>query len=149
MRFNLKIILLGGLAYYIAQFVVSMLTGPFIHEGVLVELYVAHSMFWRPELVSDNMGDLLPRWIATGIVASFFQVTIYDNIRYALSGGHAIKGIKFGLISFVFYACFSAGWSGIFNLPEAVWIWWNIEALAIFVIGGAVLGLVVGKLTKH
>ncbi len=109
---------------------------------------MAHSLFWRPELVNDNMAALMPRWIATGLVTAFVQVCIYDNIRSALNGNGVVKGIKFGLIAFLFYACFSAGWSGIFNLPETIWLWWNIEALLIFIVGGAAMGFVVAKLSS-
>lgn len=35
MKFNIKVILVGGLAMYVAQWVLSMLSGPLIHEGVL------------------------------------------------------------------------------------------------------------------
>lgn len=148
MKFNLKVILLGGLAYYISQFLFSFLTASFIHEGVLVEPYIATAQFWRPELVADDMAALLPRWIATGIIAAFVQVAIFDNIRSALNGSAVVKGVKFGLIAFLFFACFAAGWSGIFNLPEIIWFWWNVEALMIFIVGGAVLGFTVGKLAS-
>jgi hypothetical protein len=148
MKFNLKVILLGGLAYYVAQFLVSLGTGPFIHEGILVEVYMAHSLFWRPELVADNAAALMPRWITTGIIMAFLQVGIYDNIRSALDGSGWLKGMKFGVIAFLFYMAFSAGWSGIFNLPETLWMWWNIEALLVFLVGGAVMGIVVNKLSS-
>jgi len=53
MKFNIKVILLGGLAMYAAQWIVSMVTGAVIHEGILTELYMANSSFWRPELSQD------------------------------------------------------------------------------------------------
>ena len=58
MKFNVKVIALGGLAYYVAQFVVSMVTGPFIHEGVLNELYMANASFWRPETTSSRRAPI-------------------------------------------------------------------------------------------
>lgn len=148
MKFNLKVILLGGLAYYVGQFLTSMLTGPFVHEGILVEPYAATAAFWRPELMADNMAALLPRWIATGLIAAFAQVWIYDNFRSVLTGSGVVKGIKFGLIAFLFFACFSAGLSGIFNLPETIWLWWNLEAILYFIVGGAAMGFVVAKLSS-
>ena len=149
MKFNLKVILLGGLAFYIAQFIVSMLTGGVIHEGVLTELYIANASFWRPELNQDppDMAALMPRWLATGLIAAFILTAIYDNIRAGLNGPVAIRGIKYGFILFLFSACFSAGWSGVFNLPEMIWFWWNVEALVIYLVAGAALGVVVSKLS--
>jgi len=35
MKFNIKVIVFGGLAMYVAQWIVSMVTGSLIHEGVL------------------------------------------------------------------------------------------------------------------
>jgi hypothetical protein len=151
MKFNMKVILLGGLAMYVAEFIVSMATGGVIHEGILEELYIANASFWRPELNQDppDMAALMPRWIAAGLITTFIMVAIYDNVRAALDGSSMVKGLKYGFILFLFSACFSAGWSGVFNLPEMIWVWWNIEALVIYLVGGAVLGLVAAKLSPE
>lgn len=148
MRLNFKVILLGGLAMYAAQFALGMLTGPLIHEGVLEQPYQANSQFWRPELNQDppDMASLLPRWIATGLIGAFILAGIFDNIRGGLGGSVAIRGVKYGVILFLINLCISAGWSGVFNLPEEIWIWWNAEALLYYVVGGFVLGWVTGKL---
>jgi len=149
MKFNLKVILLGGLAYYVTQFVISMASGPIIHDNVLNDLYRANASFWRPELNQDppDMAALLPLWITTGLVTAFIITGIFDNIRSALGGSAAVKGTKFGFIVFLFSACFSAGWSGIFSLPYEIWIWWNVEALVVYLVSGAVLGFVASKLS--
>jgi len=151
MKFNLKVILLGGLAFYIAQFVVSFVTGGVVHESILTDLYIANASFWRPELNQDppDMAALMPRWIATGLIASLVLTGIYDTIRSAFNGGGAVRGMKFGFILFLFSVCLSAGWSGVFNLPEMIWVWWNVEALVIYLVGGAVLGWTVGKLAPE
>jgi len=151
MKFNIKVILLGGLAMYVAQFIVSMATGGVIHEDILKELYIANASFWRPELNQDppDMAALMPRWIATGLIATFILAGIYDNIRSGLDGSGLIKGIKYGVILFLFSVCFSAGWSGVFNLPETIWIWWNVEALVIYLVGGAALGWVAAKFSPE
>ena len=151
MKFNLKVILLGGLAFYVAQWIVSAITGSFIHEGVLLEAYQANASFWRPELnqVPPDMAALLPRWITTGLISTFILTAIYDNIRSALDGSGAVKGLKFGFIAWLFSVCLSAGWSGIFNLPNEIWIWWNAEFLLIYLVGGAVLGFVTAKLSPE
>lgn len=100
MKFNLKVIVVGGLAMYVTHWIISMGTGPLIHEGILTEMYEANEPFWRPEL-NQQPPDM------------------------------------------------AAGWSGIFNLPEMIWVWWSFEALVAYAIGGAVLGLVVGKLSPE
>ena len=63
MKFNIKVILLGGLAMYVAEFLLSMATGGVIHEGILTELYQANASFWRPELNQQppDMAALMPR----------------------------------------------------------------------------------------
>ena len=43
MKFNIKVILPGGLAMYAVQWILSMGTGAVIHEGILTELYIAKS----------------------------------------------------------------------------------------------------------
>lgn len=151
MKLNFKVILLGGLAMYVAQFVLSMLTGPFIHEGVLKELYMANASYWRPELNQDppDMAALMPRWITVGLISTFIIVAIYDNIRSALNGSGVVKGVKFGVIAWLFSATLSAGWSGVFNLPESIWIWWAAEFLVMYLAGGAVLGWVTQKLSPE
>lgn len=151
MKLNPKVIVAGGLAMYVAQWILSMLSGPFIHEGILTELYIQTQAFWRPELNQQppDMVALLPRWITIGFIAALIQAAIYDNVRSAFDGSGLVKGLKFGLVVFLFHLCFSAGWSGVFNLPEMIWVWWNIEFLVMFLVGGAVLGLVAGKLAPE
>ena len=83
------------------------------------------------------------------MIAALIQAAIYDNIRSAFDGPGLVKGLKFGLVVFLFHLCFSAGWSGVFNLPEMIWVWWNIEFLVMFLAGGTVLGLVAGKLAPE
>ena len=149
MKFNLKVILLGGLAFYVTQFIVSMASGPFIHNGVLAEVYKATAAFWRPELTQSppDMAALLPLWITTGLIVAFILTAIFDNIRSALEGSGVVKGIKFGFIAFLFSATMAASYSGIFNLPKEIWLWWNVEGLVMYLLGGAVLGLVTAKLS--
>jgi hypothetical protein len=151
MKFNIKVIVAGGLAMYVAQFLVSMATGPLIHNNILMELYMANASFWRPELNQDppDMAALMPRWITVGVIAAFIMAAIYDNIRAALDGSALLKGLKYGVILFLINLCIAAGWSGVFNLPETIWVWWNVEGLVIYLIGGAVLGWVAGKLAPE
>jgi len=148
---NWKIIIIGGIAYYVSQFILSFITGPLLHEGLLDPLYQANSQFWRPELNQDppDMAALLPRWIATGLIASFIHAGIYGQIRGAFTGASWQKGLKFGVVVFLIYATVSVGWSGIFNLPDAIWGWWIAEGLLYYLLGGAVLGWVAQKVAPE
>lgn len=147
MKLDWKVIIGGGVLMYVAQFAVSMITGTFIHEGVLAPYYLATTAFWRPELtqVPPDMAALMPRWIATGLVIALVQAAIYDNIRAALDGSGLIKGLKFGLLLAIIFASFSLSYSGVFNLPDAIWGWWAVDGLIIYTIGGMVLGWFAGK----
>lgn len=147
MSFNIKNILLGGIIFYVSMFVVSMGLGPLIHEGVLKDLYLQTNDFWRPELRTDppDMAALMPRWITVGLLSAFLYVGIYDNIRSAFNGSGMVKGLKFGIVVALVYLGIAAGWSGIFDLPEQIWLWWSIEAVVIYAVGGMALGWALGK----
>ncbi|NIP19054.1 MAG: hypothetical protein GWM87_13550 [Xanthomonadales bacterium] len=147
MKFNFKAIVVGGIVFYIAQWVVGMITGILIHEGVLDQLYLATTEYWRPELVQDppDMAALMPRWIATGLVMSFIFVGVYDNIREAFSGSAIVQGFKYGLLLALLFACMYAGLSGVFNLPETIWAWWIVDGFIVMGISGLALGWYVGK----
>lgn len=147
MKLDWKVIVGGGLLMYVVQFIVSMTTGMFIHEGVLEPHYLATTSFWRPELVQvpPDMAALMPRWISTGILIALIQAGIYDNIRAALNGSAIIKGLKFGLLLALLFSTFGLAYSGVFNLPDAIWIWWVVDGFIIYPIGGLALGWFVGK----
>ena len=139
---NWKLIIGGGLVYYVTQFIVGMGTGVVIHNGILMETYRATTEFWRPELnqVPPDMGALMPLWIATGLIASFLSAGVYGWIRPAFSGPGWQKGVKFGVVVLIFAACFMLAYSGVFNLPYRVWFWWFVESICYFIVGGAALG---------
>lgn len=139
---NWKLIIVGGIVYYAAQFIVGMASGVFIHEGVLEPYYQATTQFWRPELNQDppDMAALMPRWIASGLIASFLAVAVYSWVRPALAGAGWLKGLKFGCIVLLLSTGVMLGWSGVFNLPDAIWGWWWAESVLYFLIGGLVLG---------
>ena len=70
---NWKIVFIGGIAYYVAMFVVLLrrpATVSIPPDGVLFETYRETAAFWRPELSADppDMGALMPMWIATGLL---------------------------------------------------------------------------------
>ena len=147
MRFNFKTIILGGIVFYATAFVFGMISGMLIHEGVLDPLYRATSEFWRPALQQDppDMAAVMPRWITVGLITTFVFVAIFDNIREALAGAGWLQGLKFGLLLGLIHACFAAGWSGVFNLPEMIWVWWMIDGFYVNAVAGIALGWFVGR----
>ena len=148
MKLNPKNIVLGGITFYVATMVVSMgVAGPLIHEGLLEGLYDQTAQFWRPELNEDppNIGALMVRWTTVGILIALVYAGIFDNIRGAFEGGAVAKGAKFGLMLALVGAAFAAAYSGVFNLPDQLWMWWALEGFLVYAVGGAALGFVIGK----
>ena len=147
MRLNFKTIIVGGIIFYAVQWILGMMTGIVIHNGVLEPLYKATTEYWRPELTQDppDMAALMPRWIATGLLMTFIFAGIYDNIRDAFDGSGIVKGLKFGFVLSLIYGATAAGWSGIFNLPETIWLWWVAEGFFLYCISGVALGWYVDK----
>ena len=143
-----KAIVLGGLAYYATAFVVSMAGGVVIHEGILDAAYRATEAFWRPELAQDppDMTTLMPLWITTGIITSFIFAGIYMVFRGSLSGPPWQRGLKFGVAMWLWTVSLMAAWSGVFNLPYEIWIWWGVDAAIYMLLGSIVLGIVAHKL---
>jgi len=144
---NAKLIVIGGLVFYVVTFMVSFATGPLIHQGVLEADYKATEQFWRPELRQDppDMAALMPRWITAGLISALVLAAIYGVVRGALGGAPWMQGLKFGLITAVFMAMFCLGWSGVFDLPDKIWTWWAVESFLYYLPGGAALGWVGGK----
>jgi hypothetical protein len=147
---NWKLIVLGGIVFYIVMFAISMATGPLVHTGILQESYQATQEFWRPELnqVPPDMAALMPRWITTGVITSLILAAIYGWIRPALGVGW-LAGVKYGILLSVLGWVAMASWSGIFNLPNKIWIWWAIEQPFYYLPGGAVLGWLGEKLAPR
>lgn len=87
----------------------------------------------------------MPRWIATGMLSAFLQAGIYDNIRTAFNGTGIIKGLKFGVLIALLFAGFGLAYSGVFNLPNAIWGWWALEGFIVYPLGGLILGWFAGK----
>lgn len=139
---NWKLIILGGLAMYVVMFLVSMVTGPVIHEGLLDPVYIENSQFWRPELNQDppDMASLMPRWISIGLLTAFIFAAIYGAVGSAFSGPGWKQGLKYGAVLSIFSCCFAAGYSGLFALPDSLWVWWGAESFLYYLPGGAVLG---------
>ncbi len=147
---NWKTIVLGGLAMYVAMFAISMGTGPLVHEGILDSLYQANESFWRPELRVEppDMAALMPRWITTGILTTLVIATIYNTIAAGLGPLGWRNGLKYGFICSLFMCVFCASWSGVFNLPDKIWIVWGLESFLYYLPGGALLGFLHAKFVR-
>ena len=147
---NWKLIVVGGLVFYIVMFVISFGTGIVIHSMILDEAYGATESFWRPELNQDppDMAALMPLWITTGVITSLVLAAIYGWLRPALGSGW-MAGAKFGIMLCIVMAAFMAGLSGVFNLPAKIWIWWVVDQVLLYVPGGAVLGWLGEKLAPQ
>jgi hypothetical protein len=145
---NWKIVFIGGVVFYIATFLVSFVTGPLIHQGVLVDDYIATASFWRPELNQQppDMAALMPRWITTGLIGAFIAAGVYSIVRSSLSGAGWMRGLKFGAMLSVLSLSFMGAYSGVFNLPDTIWVWWAVGTVVAYLIGGIALGFVAEKL---
>jgi len=145
---NWKLVVLGGLVFFVVTWIVGFATGPLIHNGVLLPLYKENAEFWRPELAQDppDMAALLPRWITTGLIGAFLTALVYGWVRPAFAGPGWKKGLVFGVAVWLLNVTWFLGWSGVFDLPDEIWIWWALEALLYFLIGGLALGWVAEKL---
>ena len=148
---NWKLIILGGLAFYVTTFVVSMGTGQVIHEGVLKAPYQEHAEFWLPALAQDppDMAALMPHWILTGLISSLVVAALFCWVRPAFGGPGWKQGLFFGLFLAIFAATMYLGFSGVFNLPATILIWWAIDGFIIYMAGGAVLGAVAEKVAPE
>ena len=146
-----KLIILGGLAYYVVTWIVSFATGPIIHQGLLLETYREHSALWRPELneVPPDMAALMPRWIVTGLIGSFIFAGVYAWIRPAFAGPGWKKGLCYGLILGFLGLAWMLAYSGVFNAPDKIWAWWAAESFLYYIIGGIMLGWVGEKLAPE
>lgn len=144
---NWKLIVIGGLAYYVVTFAVSMITGIVIHTNILDAAYEATNSSWRPELRADppEMGALMPMWIFNGLVGAFVFAAIYGWVRTAFTGPGWKRGLTYGLVLALITAVLYLMMSGVFDFPGTIWFWWAVDGLIIFPIGGAVLGLVAEK----
>jgi len=142
---NFKLILVGALAWLVVTWALGMgVTGPFLHEGVLREAYMATGSFWRPELMSDppDMAALMPRWLTIGVIGALIVAGVYGLVRSSFTGPGWKRGLKYGFMLFLLNAALLWGWSGVFNLPDTIWAWWCLEVLLMNLAGGLAIGWV-------
>ena len=81
-------------------------------------------------------------------ITSLILAAIYGWIRPALGAGW-LAGVKFGILLSLFGWVTMAGWSGVFDLPNKIWVWWAIEQPFYYLPGGAVLGWLGEKLAPR
>ena len=146
---NWKLILVGGVVYYAAHWLIAPISMPLIHDGVLADDYEATVMFWRPELITDNLGALMPRWIVTGLIGAFIVACVYGWIRTAFAGAGWLRGLKFGVLLALLSTPMMMGYSSVFNLPDHMWAWWALESTATYLVAGAALGWVADKIAPQ
>jgi hypothetical protein len=142
---SVKLVVLGGLAYFVVTWILGFATGPLIHNGYLKADYQATSEFWRPELNQDppDMAALMPRWLTTGLIGSFLVAWIYGQVRGAFAGPGWKRGLRYGFLLALLGGTFGLlGYAGIFNLPDKIWTVWFLESFLYYLVGGAVLGWV-------
>lgn len=142
---NWKLIIFGGLAFWLVTNVLGMLvSGTLIHENILDPIYREHAAFWIPALNEDppDMAAVMPTWLRNSLIASLAYTTIYGMVFRSLGAPGWRRGLTFGLILAVIAAVTYLSFSGLFNLPGKLWLWWAIDALFVLSIGGAVLGWV-------
>jgi hypothetical protein len=145
MQLNWKLILIGGVVFYLASWLLAPISVPLIHNGVLADDYAATSQFWRPELMNNDMAALMPRWIVTGLIGAFITAAVYGWVRPAFSGPGWKRGVKFGVVLILFSITAMLAWSGVFNLPNQIWGWWTVDMTFTYLISGAALGWVAEK----
>ncbi|MGE0031460.1 MAG: hypothetical protein AB7T20_10115 [Steroidobacteraceae bacterium] len=148
---NWKVVVIGGVVYYVALFTLSMVLGIVVHDpqsGLLAEAYGATMSFWRPELFQEKPDPdlMLKMWIPSGLLCAFLAAGIYSVIRSSLAGPAWMRGLKFGIISSIFAIIGVLGYRGVFNLPDQIWTWWTVGAVVMYLPAGVVLGWIAQKL---
>ena len=145
---NWKCIIIGAIVFFVVTNILGMLvSGPLIHEGILDSVYGDHESFWRPELREDppNTAALLPMWMFNAFIVSLIVAGLYCCFRACLKGPEWKRGMVFCICLSIFGCGMMLAWSGIFNLPAKIWLWWAIDGLVIYAIAGAVMGWAAGK----
>lgn len=140
---NWKAVVIGAIAFFLVTNIVGLaVTGFFIHQKILDPIYRANEYFWLPELTQDppDMAALMPRWLLNSLISSLVVAGIYVCVHRSFEGGGARKGMMWGLSLGIFSAATYLAMSGVFNLPMKMWIWWAIDGVILFLVGGAAMG---------
>jgi hypothetical protein len=149
---NWRVVFIGGGVYFVAGFVLSLIVAPFIHSpdtGILAETYRVTAAFWRPELNANPPDtELMFRvLIPSGILAALFGAGVYGLVRSSLTGAAWKRGLKFGVITTVFFVINALGFRRVLNLPDEFWIWSIVGSVIVNLGSGAVLGWISQKIS--
>jgi hypothetical protein len=111
----------------------------------IVQIFLRAAHHQRRRLLLEQ----LPRWIAANLFAAFVTAGVYGCIRSVFKGPGWKKGLKFGEMVSLLTVPLYLGLSGVFNLPDKIWMWWSIELPAYHLAAGAVLGWLAQKLVPE
>lgn len=140
---NWKLVIIGAVAFFVVSNVLGMfVTGTLIHNGVLKTTYEDHQSFWRPELNEDppDMAAVMPRWLLASFLTSLVVAGIYSCVGSSFNGPGWKRGMTWGLCLTIFSFFWGIGYSGVFNLPMNIWLWWGVDGFVLFLAGGAAMG---------
>ena len=70
---------------------------------------------------------------------------LFCCFRACLHGPEWKRGMVWGICAALLYCTTILGYSGVFNLPGQIWLWWAVEGLILYAIGGAAMGWATGK----
>lgn len=149
---NIKFVLLGGIAYFLVTQIIGAISGSLVHGpgGALEATYKTYAAMWRPELnaTPPDLMALMPLWLTTAAVNALLVAAVFDLIRTSLSGGAVAQGLRFGLtVSLIMVGLYGL-YFGIFALPPKVWIFWGVEGLLSYCLGGIGLAWVGAKFNE-
>ena len=144
---NWKLVIVGGLVFWVVTNIVGFGTGAVIHERILKPAYQANSSFWLPALNQDppDMAAVMPYWLVTSLIGSLIYAGFYAKVIACYTGPGWKRGFVFAFCLIWVYWAFLLAYSGLFNLPSQIWIWWGVDGLILFLIGGAAMGWAGGK----
>lgn len=145
---NWKLVIVGGLVFWVVTWILGFgVTGYLIHDQILDPVYRANSSFWIPELNQDppDMAAVMPFWLIGSLIASLIYAGFYAKVVACFTGPGWRRGLMFAFCLVWVYWAFLLGFSGLFNLPTELWIWWGVEALILYLAGGIAMGWAGGK----
>ena len=86
------------------------------------------------------MAAMMPQWLLTSFLSSLVVAGIYSLVRGSFGGPGWSRGMRWGLSLGIFSCMSYFAMLGVFHLPLQMRIWWSIEALILFLLGGAAMG---------
>lgn len=140
---NWKLIIIGGLVFWLVTNILGYgVTGPIIHESILDPMYRANESLWIEPLRQDppDMAAVMPRWIVVSLISSLIVAGLYSCLRKAFQGPGWRCGMTWGFYLGIFSFITLVSYSGVVALPMTIVIWWGVDGLILFVLGGAAMG---------